>query len=202
MNWFDFIKIAALFLAAVIFHEYAHGWVANRLGDPTAKRMGRLTLNPIKHIDLYGTILLPLMLFLINSPVMFGWAKPVPVNFLGLRNPKKDMALVGIAGPAINIILAVLFSQMLRLNVSNEAEMLIRVFVQINLVLAIFNMVPIPPLDGSRLVMGFLPNRYAYFYSRLEPYGIFIVFVLLYLGLLESLVWPLVKMGTYILGVS
>src|SRR3989338_6742464 len=112
------IKLVFIFVYAVILHEYAHGWVAYKLGDETAKKLGRLTLNPIKHIDPVGTVFLPAMLFFLNSPVMFGWAKPVPVNFLNLRTPKRYMMWVGIAGPIVNISLAVLFSQLLKLQLS------------------------------------------------------------------------------------
>lgn len=197
-----FIISAVIFIFAVVIHEYAHGWVAYRLGDPTAKLLGRLTLNPIRHIDPVGTILLPVMLSIVHSPIIFGWAKPVPVNFLNLRQPRRDMILVGLAGPAINIILAVILSRFLHLGLPEFWQHAVAMAIIINLVLAIFNLVPIPPLDGSRLVMGLLPNRYAYLYSRSEAYGILIVFILMYLGLLERFVWPIVLGAARLLGVE
>jgi Zn-dependent protease len=134
--------------------------------------------------------------------VLFGWAKPVPVNFMNLYRPKQDMLWVGIAGPAVNIVVAVVLSFFLKLNLAVFVEELISLAILINLVLAIFNMVPIPPLDGSRLVMSLLPMKYARLYSRLEPYGILIVFVLLYFGLLNEIVWPVVVSAAQFLGVT
>ena len=197
--YFSF-AITILFLA-VILHECAHGWAAYKLGDSTAKNLGRLTLNPIKHVDMVGTLLLPAMLLIMHSPVMFGWAKPVPVNFLNLRHPKQDMIWVGLAGPAVNVFLALLASLFIRFHFSPLGDQILAMAIQINLVLAIFNLVPIPPLDGSRLVMGILPNRYAYVYSRMEPYGIVIVFLLLYLGLFEKYIWPIIDNISLLLGV-
>lgn len=191
---------------AIILHEYAHGWMASRLGDPTAKEAGRLTLNPLKHIDPVGTIILPgtllIMSLFSHNNMIFGWAKPVPVNFLRLNNPKRDMILVGLAGPATNIALAYLFSLILKFNSAFQFHDIIVFAVYINLLLAVFNMIPIPPLDGSRLMMGLLPNKIALAYSRLEPYGILIVFALLYMGLFEVFVLPVVAVIGYLLGVS
>lgn len=195
------IVIALVFFPAVILHECAHGWVAYKLGDPTAKYLGRLTLNPLKHVDPMGTILLPALLILVRSPVLFGWAKPVPVNFMNLHNPKRDMMWVGMAGPAVNIILAVFLSQLFRFELASPLSDFIAMGVVINLVLAIFNLIPIPPLDGSRFVMSVLPMKYARSYARLEPYGILIVFVLLYFGLLGRFVWPIVVSLAQSLGV-
>lgn len=191
---------------AVILHEYAHGWVAYRRGDATAKLAGRLTLNPIRHVDPVGTILIPAMLLALRlmgkDVFIFGWAKPVPVNFWRLRNPKRDMIGVGLAGPAVNIFLAVLFSQVLKFDLSAAAYQFVSAGVYINLLLAVFNMVPIPPLDGSRLVMGLLPDPLAQRYGRLEPYGIFIVVVLISLGLFDAVILPLIEIGAQWLGVS
>lgn len=198
----DIFVIIVIFLPAVILHEYAHGWVAYRLGDPTAKAAGRLTLNPLKHVDPIGTIVLPALLIVMRSPVLFGWAKPVPVNFMNLNRPKRDMLWVGIAGPAVNILLAVVLSLFLKLGLSEAVHELISLAILVNLVLATFNMLPIPPLDGSRLVMSLLPIRYARYYARLEPYGILIVFALLYFGLLSEVIWPAVLSMARILGVS
>lgn len=198
----NLIIIILVFLPAVILHEYAHGWVAYKLGDPTAKLAGRLTLNPIKHIDPVGTILLPAFLILMRSPILFGWAKPVPVNFLNLYRPKRDMLWVGIAGPVVNIFLAVTLSLLLKLELSDGLRDILGLAILVNLILAVFNMLPIPPLDGSRLVMSLLPMPYARSYAKLEPYGILIVFVLLYFGLLNRVVWPLVLSLAKMLGVT
>ena len=200
------IIILFILFPSFVVHEYAHAWTAYRLGDPTAKLAGRLTLNPIKHIDPFGSLILPGVLILLRSmgsPMLpIALAKPVPVNFMRLRNPKRDMVLVGMAGPAINLIIAVIFSFVLKLNLASEVSQLIGFIILINLILAIFNMVPIPPLDGSRLVMGLLPNNLLISYSKLEPYGIFIVFALLPLGLFDKIVWPVVEAIGLILGVK
>ncbi|MDP8265051.1 MAG: site-2 protease family protein [Candidatus Aceula lacicola] len=197
----SFFIIALIFFFSVILHECAHGWVAYRLGDPTAKERGRLTLNPIKHVDFLGTIILPIMLVVVGSPVILGWAKPVPVNFARLRNPKRDMILVGLSGPMTNIVLAFALSIILRSNIIPVGTFILQMGILINLVLAVFNLVPIPPLDGSRLVMGLLPARYAYLYAKLERYGIIIVFLLLYFGALRRIVWPVVIQLASYLGV-
>jgi Zn-dependent protease len=195
------IEVLLIFLASVILHECAHGWVADKLGDPTAKLAGRLTLNPLRHIDLVGTVLLPAFLLVMRAPFIFGWAKPVPVNFTRLNSPKRDIIWVGLAGPLVNIILAIGLSQLFRFPFSSWAYPWIAGAVMINLVLAVFNMLPVPPLDGSRLVMGLLPSRLGLAYSRLEPYGILIVFVLISLGLFDYFIWPLVLRGAHYLGV-
>jgi len=198
----NILVIILIFFPAIILHEYAHGWVAYKLGDPTAKLAGRLTLNPVRHVDPVGTILLPLVLILIRSPFLFGWAKPVPVNFYNLRQPKRDMFWVGIAGPAINIILAGFLSIFLKFEIFPAWEELISLAILVNLVLATFNMIPIPPLDGSRLVMSLLPIKYARSYSMLEPYGILIVFFLLYFGVLHKVIWPIVVSLAHFFGVD
>jgi Zn-dependent protease len=202
----DTLTIILILFSSIILHEYAHGWVAYQLGDPTAKQAGRLTLNPLKHIDLFGTILLPGVLILLRylgyDLFVFGWAKPVPVNFTRLRHPKKDMMWVGIAGPMTNISLAVFFSLLAKTYSSPEYAEFFGFAVFINLLLAIFNLIPIPPLDGSRIVMGLLPDRYSLAYSRLERYGIFIVVVLLYLGLFERVIVPIIAFFGQRLGVQ
>ncbi|MDD3374771.1 MAG: site-2 protease family protein [Candidatus Omnitrophica bacterium] len=198
----SFFIIALIFFFSIILHECAHGWVAYRLGDPTAKEQGRLTLNPIKHVDFFGTIVLPLMLVVIGSPIILGWAKPVPVNFSRLRNPKKDMMLVGLSGPMTNICLAFILSIILKSNIFPFVSHVLQIGVVLNLVLAIFNLIPIPPLDGSRFVMGLLSARYAYYYAKLERYGIVIVFLLLYFGVLNRAVWPVVAQLSSYLGVQ
>ena len=201
----EFTAIIIILFMSMVIHEYAHAWTANRLGDPTAKLAGRMTLNPIKHIDLFGTIILPITLIALRalgSPFLpIALAKPVPVNFLRLNNPRRDMMLVGLAGPAVNVVLAIFLSLCLKLDLVAGIAQLISLAIFINLILAIFNMVPIPPLDGSRLVMGLLPRDLRLQYSRLERFGILIVFALLPFGLFHKLVLPIVLYCGQILGV-
>jgi len=180
---------------AVIMHEYMHGWAAEKFGDPTARLAGRLTLNPLAHIDPLGSIILPLFFILTGLPGI-GWAKPVPVNFQALRNPRRDMIWVALAGPLTNVVLASIASILLRSGIINPSSLLQTLLVNIviiNLLLAIFNLIPIPPLDGSRILMGILPPSIAYRYSRLEPIGFFIVIFLLYMGLLKLIILPIVN---------
>ncbi len=202
----QFILILSVFFFAVIIHEYAHGWTAWKLGDWTAKNAGRLTFNPLAHIDPIGTIFLPLLLLATRSPVIFGWAKPVPVDFNSLGNPKKDMVWVGLAGPTANIFFAILLSFILKfITLSGGNILLTEVLttaIIINLVLAIFNILPIPPLDGSRVLMGMLPRDLGIRYAKLEPYGFIIIFGLLYIGLIGSVIWPLVMYFATLLGVT
>lgn len=174
-------------LLAITLHEAAHGWAASRLGDPTARLMGRVTLNPFRHIDPFGTVVLPLLLLLMKAPFLFGYAKPVPVNFSRLNNPRRDMALVALAGPASNILLAVLAALLFHLVDVVPATMrgwftenLINLF-RLNLVLAVFNMLPVPPLDGGRILVSVLPDRLAWKVARLERAGLFLVIGVLFL---------------------
>jgi len=157
--------------------------------------MGRLTLNPLAHIDPVGTIFLPLVLIITHSPVLFGWAKPVPVDFFNLNNPKRDMIWVGLAGPAANIIFAIALSLLLKiplLTASHLAVSVITTAIMANLVLAVFNLLPIPPLDGSRIAMGLLPYNLGAEYAKMEPYGFIIIFALLWIGFINTIIWPIV----------
>ncbi len=196
-------KIAVLalpILFAITVHEAAHGWMAKRLGDRTAEMLGRVTLNPLKHIDLVGTLLVPLVVFFMSGFV-FGWAKPVPVNYRNLRNPRRDAALVALAGPGANLIMALLWALGILLGVALlESAQWIAVplvlmgvaGVLINSVLMALNMLPILPLDGGRVLHSLLPPKLAQVYSRLEGFGLIIVILLLATGLLGFVLWPLV----------
>ncbi|NTV29033.1 MAG: site-2 protease family protein [Candidatus Omnitrophica bacterium] len=185
------LLVVVVLVPAIVLHECAHGWVAYRLGDPTAKRMGRLTLNPLKHIDPVGTVLVPLALYLLHvfglnsSLFMFGWAKPVPVNFRALSNPRRDQILVALAGPGVNLLAATLIAQLAKLGSLYMISEILYWGVLTNVALAVFNLIPIPPLDGSRVVGGLLPENLERIYSRLEPFGIIVVIVLINLRWLD-----------------
>lgn len=202
------ITVAAIpLIFAVTLHEAAHGWVASKLGDKTALMLGRVTLNPIKHIDPIGTILVPFVMLMISN-FIFGWAKPVPVSWQNLHKPKRDMALVALAGPAANLLMALVWAMIGKLSFlvfSNDAlHQMLRttatfihkasVFgIYLNIILMVLNLVPIPPLDGSRVVSSVLPPNAASAYERIEPFGIWILLALLLTGILTSILWPAVQ---------
>ncbi|MBI3995289.1 MAG: site-2 protease family protein [Nitrospirae bacterium] len=228
------ISISAIpILLAVILHEVAHGWVANKRGDPTARMLGRLTLNPLPHIDPVGTILIPIFLLIATKGTfVFGYAKPVPVNFMNLRRPKEDMIWVAGAGPATNLILAILCGALFRLILtinpglifhlrpgsgpsvwSDPAAMLLVPIllmllegVKWNVVLAVFNMIPIPPLDGGRVMVGLLPHRQSEAWASIEPFGFFIIIAMVLLdplGFWSQIISPMImSIMMWILGVN
>lgn len=183
----------AAFIFSIILHEVAHGYAAYRLGDPTAKMSNRITLNPMAHIDLVGSILLPLVLVFTHSPVVLGWAKPVPFNPYYFRDPKNGIMIVGAAGPLANFALALISAVLFRLVAPLGGEavtVFLAYFCVTNVALGVFNMVPVPPLDGSRVMVGLLRGEWLERYMRLEPYGFVIIFALLWLGVLDWVIGP------------
>jgi len=197
-------------LLAITLHEAAHGYVARMFGDSTAWMLGRVTLNPLKHIDPIGTILVPGAILLLSSlgggGMLFGWAKPVPVNFGRLRNPKADMLWVAAAGPFVNLLMAVAWGLLFRIAATSEPGAytlpmlkMADAGIQINAVLMALNLLPIPPLDGGRIAVSLLPDRLAWQYARLEPYGFPILLVLLFTGILGEILWPLIAGFRYLL---
>lgn len=188
-------------LFAITGHEFAHGYVASKFGDQSARLSGRLTLNPIKHIDLVGTILVPIML-LIMSNFIFGWAKPVPVDSRNMRNPRRDMAIVSAAGPLSNLLMALFWAGVAKLGLilspmenwfSVPLVYMGEAGILINVVLAVLNLLPIPPLDGARFLYNVLPGRLAWHFHRLEPYGFFILILLMLSGFLSDFMSPIVQ---------
>ena len=189
---------------AITLHEAAHAYAAKHFGDLTAYAQGRMSLNPVKHIDLFGTILIPLVLALLKSPFIFGYAKPVPVDFSRLRNPKRHMAWVALAGPAANLIMALMwmvaFYSLDAAAVDEEYFFLVaKAGVFINLVLFAFNLFPLPPLDGGRIMTSILPLRYAIKFARIEPYGFFIVLGLMMLNFLHYWMVPVIGAANIVL---
>ncbi|MES9992652.1 MAG: site-2 protease family protein [Candidatus Thiodiazotropha sp.] len=214
MQGLTLIQKLAIFILPLIFaitvHEAAHGWMAKRLGDKTAEMLGRVTLNPIKHIDPIGTILVPLGVYVMTG-FMFGWAKPVPVNWNNLRQPKRDMGLVALAGPGANLIMALIWALLVYAGALMLAHfqwlamplILMGVTgVLFNAILMALNLLPVPPLDGGRIVYSLLPPKQAEAYSRLESFGLFIVLFLLISGLLSVILWPVVGLTIMILPAS
>jgi len=184
---------------AITLHEAAHGYVAKHFGDTTAYMLGRVSLNPLRHIDPVGTILIPLLTLFFGG-ILFGWAKPVPVNFNYLRNPKKDMLWVALAGPASNLAMALGWAVLMKLaNMMPDSAFSLPMAlmgmagININVMLMVLNLLPLPPLDGGRIAVSLLPNQLAYRYSMLEPYGMILLVVLLFSGVLGAIIWPLIN---------
>ena len=190
---------------AITVHEAAHGYAARYFGDMTAHYLGRISLNPLKHIDPMGTVLLPAILYIMSSPFLFGWAKPVPVNFSNLRDPKKNMLWVALAGPASNLIMAIFWTIILvRIDLfPSQAELFLRVMslagIQINIVLMVLNLLPLPPLDGGRVAVSLLPHPWSNKLASIEQYGFFILIFLLFSGLLSGILTPLINISTSII---
>jgi Zn-dependent protease len=216
MNIASYIMMGFALLFAITAHEASHGWAANKLGDPTAKSLGRVTLNPIPHIDPIGTIIFPIILIVIRSPFLFGWAKPVPVNPLNLKNPRRDNLWISAAGPASNMfigaisLIIIVILKLINPNVvyflaANLSQagglsqgffplgvlaLILYYFAFINCLLAVFNLIPIPPLDGSGILMGFLSEEAIQKYERIRPFGFLILLALIYLGLFRIIMYP------------
>lgn len=208
------IQTIAVYAIPVLFgitlHEAAHGYVARYFGDPTAEQAGRISLNPTRHIDPMGTIVVPLFLLLFTkllggAGLLFGWAKPVPVNWSLLRNPKKDILWVALAGPASNLLMGILWAIALRLQISfgfDPQDFWVKMAIagiQVNLVLMALNLIPLPPLDGGRIVYSLLPQSYANQYARIEPYGMLILIVLMFTGVLWVILQPFLTFGQMII---
>ncbi len=205
----DWLETAVLWVVPVVLaitlHEAAHGYVARMFGDQTAWMLGRVTLNPLKHIDPVGTVLVPAVLFLLKSPFLFGWAKPVPVNFGNLRHPKRDMIWVAGAGPAANFVMALGWAFLLGATgpsgpwSSDGLYQMADAGIRINLALLALNLLPIPPLDGGRIAVGLLPNRAAAWLSRAEPYGFFVILALMVIpGALWTILGPVYRVFAFL----
>jgi len=193
-----------ILLFSITFHEYAHGLMAYKLGDNTPKISGRLTINPIKHIDILGTIVMPILLIITTRGLLaFGYAKPVPINPYNFKNPRKDIMWVGLAGPASNFLIALIMSIILRMDLlGGIIEEALQYGVVINLILFIFNLIPIPPLDGSRVVSAFLSYNNAYRYLKLETVGFIIIILLIINGMFEWFLRPALRILLNIMGLN
>jgi len=202
MDEFTLIKIiiyAVPMILAITVHEAAHGYAARHFGDRTAEEKGRLSLNPFRHIDPIGTVLLPALLYFTHSAVLFGWAKPVPVSFARLRNPKADMLWVAAAGPASNLAMAIAWTLLASVTASQGSSdagsvllAMAKIGMQVNVMLMALNLLPLPPLDGGRILVSLLPPRAAYSVARIEPFGMFIMIALAYTGILWAIMQPIV----------
>lgn len=201
MNAIQTLAISALpVIFAITLHEAAHGYVARRFGDPTAWQLGRVSLNPLRHIDPLGTVIVPALMML-TSGFLFGWAKPVPVDFSRLRRPKQDMLWVAAAGPGANLLMALGWALLLKLSLgmpdfgyTEAMQEMARVGIQINGVLMMLNLLPLPPLDGGRIAVSLLPPRAAWQFAKLEPYGMVILLALIFLHVLEVILGPLLRL--------
>ncbi len=200
----DILSIAVslfVILFAITIHEASHGWAANKLGDPTAMALGRVTLNPIAHIDLFGTILVPILLVVMGAPA-FGWAKPVPVNPYNLKNPRRDNLWISFAGPAANLAVSFVFLSLFLILKSlvpgifrlQGLLLILYYMVLLNAFLAVFNLIPIPPLDGSGILSGLLSRQAAEKYDRIRPYGFFILIILIYANVLSFIITPIQRL--------
>jgi len=208
---FNLVQTIAIYALPVIFaitlHEAAHGYVARHFGDNTAYVLGRVSLNPLRHIDLVGTVLVPLLILITSSGgLLFGWAKPVPVDFSGLRNPKRDMLWVAAAGPLANLFMAVLWALTMKMALlaphtafTLPLSLMAKAGITVNLVLMLLNLLPILPLDGGRIAVSLLPNRLAYSFSRLEPYGFPILLLLLFTNILGAILNPMVSASIHVI---
>jgi Zn-dependent protease len=207
LNLVQLIAVYAVpVILAITLHEAAHGYVARHFGDLTAYAQGRVSLNPLRHIDPFGTIVLPLILLAVSKlsggpGILFGWAKPVPVNFSNLRHPKRDMLWVAAAGPLSNFAMALFWALMVKIGISMPMSYFGTPLVQmgaagvfINVLLMVLNLLPLPPLDGGRILVSLLPHQLAYGVARLEPYGFLILILLLFSGVLGYVLWPIIRL--------
>jgi len=190
----NLIPVLLLLILSLSVHEAAHAWTADRLGDPTARALGRVTLNPLAHIDWIGTVLFPIIAFTTGAPLI-GWAKPVPVNFHNLRAPRRDFAIIAAAGPASNLVQALFGAAVLALAFDplsmDLTARVLRFFISLNVSLAIFNMIPVPPLDGGNVLSGILPEQFARLIDQIRPWGFLVLYALLFSGFLGNVVFPI-----------